>query len=395
MVICFRCQRNIAEFECEICNGSYCPDCDKFIHSKKPKINHIRNKIKIYEQTENKRPIQKISINPNLNNSQSLNNLEKNQKENNLLNSNSNWNLNSLYQQNTEKNKSITIPPKEIEQDSKYQLLSHTYQLPSNNNINSNEIEEKKSKMSLNYLEEGQKEETNNFDTDDIDKINKNSVQNLNSCIMNEKNIFEKNQDDWNNINEKDEEIKRLQQSIEEQREIINQLKKENNDLEELIERDRQKKDELYMEKERLYNRKRKIEDFYSEKQIEIQKIHELEKYKLIEDYENQMREISDNYINKKTEYIRGIQEIEEKMRDYEKNREEEKKNMLDEIDRLKNEGINADKEQEYLLKNNDELNNKLRETTSNMDFLRASALMSTVPKMKSLLKGKKKKKGH
>ena len=395
MVICFRCQRNIAEFECEICNGSYCPDCDKFIHSKKPKINHIRNKIKIYEQTENKRPIQKISINPNLNNSKSLNNLEKNQKENNLLNSNSNWNMNSLYQQNAEKNKSITIPPKEIEQDSKYQLLSHTYQLPSNNNINSNEIEEKKSKLSLNDLEEGQKEETKNFDTDDIDKINKNPVQNLNSCIMKEKNIFEKNQDDWNNINEKDEEIKRLQQSIEEQRAIINQLKKENNDLEELIERDRQKKDELYMEKERLYNRKRKIEDFYSEKQIEIQKIHELEKYKLIEDYENQMREISDNYINKKTEYIRGIQEIEEKMRDYEKNREEEKKNMLDEIDRLKNEGINADKEQEYLLKNNDELNNKLRETTSNMDFLRASALMSTVPKMKSLLKGKKKKKGH
>ena len=90
-----------------------------------------------------------------------------------------------------------------------------------------------------------------------------------------------------------------------------------------------------------------------------------------------------------------GIAPIEDKMREYEKNREEEKKNMLDEIDRLKNEGINADKEQEYLIKSNDELNNKLRETTSNMDLLRATALMSTVPKMKSLLKNKKKKKGY
>ena len=82
-------------------------------------------------------------------------------------------------------------------------------------------------------------------------------------------------------------------------------------------------------------------------------------------------------------------------MREYEKKREEEKQNMFDQINKLKNEGINVDKEQEYLIKSNDELNNKLRETSSNMDLLRATALMSTVPKMKSLLKNKKKKKGH
>ena len=105
------------------------------------------------------------------------------------------------------------------------------------------------------------------------------------------------------------------------------------------------------------------------------------------------MRDISDNFINKKSDYIKGIQEIEEKMREYEKINDDEKKKMFDEIDRLKNEGINADKEQEYLIRSNDELNNKLRETTSNMDLLRATALVSTVPKMKSLLKNKNKKK--
>ena len=403
MVLCLRCQRNIAQFECEICNGVYCPDCDKFIHSNKPKINHKRNEIKNYEQNENPRTIEKISINPNLNYSNkitNLNNLDnfeqsqspaQNKTENYLLNSNSNTNINknnySLYQENIENNnKSITIP-NEIEQENKYKLLSETYQPPSNNILKNSDIIENKVN-SKNFEEEKEIKNYTNYDN-----LN-NQKNNLNNCILNENNYYGNNKKK-NFINEKDEEIKELQKRIEEQREIINKLKLENNNLEELIEKDRQKKDELYKEKERLYNRKRKIEEFYTEKQDEIQKIHDLEKYRLIEDFENQMREISDNYINKKSEYIQGIKEIEDKMREYEKNREEEKKNMFDEIDRLKNEGQNADKEQEYLIKSNDELNNKLRETTSNMDLLRATALMSTVPKMKSILKNKKKKKGY
>ena len=391
MVICFRCQRNVAEFECEICNGVYCQDCDKFIHSKKPKINHIRNQIEIYEQPENPPNIPKISINnPNLNYTKSLNNLDQNQNENNLLTSNSNWNNNSLYQENIEKNKSITIP-KDIDQENKYQLLSQTYQQPPNNMISKSNID----------IKENEKEKENKTtikeDINEEDKRKNNDnppIDNLNNCILNKNNNYEILKKK-NKINKKDEEIKILQQNIEEQRKIINKIKEENNNLEEMIEKDRLKKDELYKDKERLYNRKRKIEEFYSEKQKEIQKIHDLEKYKLIEEFENQIREISDNYINKKSEYIKGIQEIEEKMREYEKKREIEKKNMFDEIDRLKNEGLNADKEKEYLIKSNDELNNKLRETTSNMDLLRATALMSTVPKMKSLLKNKKKKKAY
>ena len=389
MVICFRCQRNVAEFECEICNGVYCQDCDKFIHSKKPKINHIRNQIEIYEQPENPPNIPKISINnPNLNYTKSLNNLEQNQNENNLLTSNSNWNNNSLYQENIEKNKSITIP-KDIDQENKYQLLSQTYQQPPNNMISNIDIKEnEKEKENKTTIKEDINEEDKRKNNDNP------PIDNLNNCILNKNNNYEILKKK-NKINKKDEEIKILQKNIEEQRIIINKIKEENNNLEEMIEKDRLKKDELYKEKERLYNRKRKIEEFYSEKQKEIQKIHDLEKYKLIEEFENQIREISDNYINKKSEYIKGIQEIEEKMREYEKKREIEKKNMFDEIDRLKNEGLNADKEKEYLIKSNDELNNKLRETTSNMDLLRATALMSTVPKMKSLLKNKKKKKAY
>ena len=389
MVICFRCLRNVAEFECEICNGVYCQDCDKFIHSKKPKINHIRNQIEIYEQSENPPNIPKISINnPNLNYTKSLNNLEQNQNENNLLTSNSNWNNNSLYQENIEKNKSITIP-KDIDQENKYQLLSQTYQQPPNNMISNIDIKEnEKEKENKTTIKEDINEEDKRKNNDNP------PIDNLNNCILNKNNNYEILKKK-NKINKKDEEIKILQQNIEEQRKIINKIKEENNNLEEMIEKDRLKKDELYKDKERLYNRKRKIEEFYSEKQKEIQKIHDLEKYKLIEEFENQIREISDNYINKKSEYIKGIQEIEEKMREYEKKREIEKKNMFDEIDRLKNEGLNADKEKEYLIKSNDELNNKLRETTSNMDLLRATALMSTVPKMKSLLKNKKKKKAY
>ena len=394
MVLCDRCQRNIAQFECEICNAVYCPDCDTFIHSNKPKINHNRKKIEIYEPDVNSRDIPKISLNPSLSYSKSLN-LDKN-NQNNLLNSNTNWNNNnSLYQANIENNKSITIPPPneiEQEQDNEHQLLSKTYP----QHLNNADI------MTIEKNKELNKDINNSNEFDKIDKIKnyttydrKNySVQNLDNCISDKNNNINDNiQNNENLINEKDNEIRMLQKSIEEQREIINKLKSENNNLEEIIEKDRQKKDELYKEKKRLYNRKRKIEDFYSEKQKEIQKIYDLEKYRLIEEYENQMRDISDNFINKKSDYIKGIQEIEEKMREYEKINDDEKKKMFDEIDRLKNEGINADKEQEYLIRSNDELNNKLRETTSNIDLLRATALVSTVPKMKSLLKNKNKKK--
>lgn len=375
MVICHRCQINIAQFECQICNGLYCSDCDKFIHSNKPKINHKRNPIQLYEQTMD---IQKISFkeNPLKSASQVLN-------DNNLLNSNSNWNNNSLYEANTENNKSITIPQKETEQKQEFKLLSETYQPPSNNIPIIQKEKFSKTQMDINLKES---EKTDNLK-------NPTHIQNLNDCISSN-NYISKNKYSLI-INEKDEEIKRLQQAIEEQREIINKLKADNNNLEELIEIENKEKENLINEKERQYNRKRKIEDFYSEKQREIQKIHDMEKYKLIDEFETQIREIGENFISKKTDYIRGIQEVEEKRREYEKNREEEKQYMFSEIDRLKNEGINSDKEQEYLIRSNDELNNKLRETTSNMDLLRATALVRTVPKMKNLLKNKKKKKGY
>ena len=233
----------------------------------------------------------------------------------------------------------------------------------------------------------------NNINYDKINYIR----QNLNNCIsdVNINNINMNNigdRDKERELKEKDNEIRQLQKRIEEQREIIDKLKNENRRIEDLIERDREIKEELGKEKERLYAQKRTIEDFYYEKQKEIQKIHDMEKYKLIEDYESQMKEISDNFINSKSDYMRAMQEMDEKMRDCEKNREEVKKNMLIEIDRLKKEGMEAEKEQEFLIRSNDELNNKLRETTSNMDILRANTLKSTKKKKKSTTKNKKKK---
>ena len=411
MVICDRCQRNMAQFECEICNGIYCPDCDNFIHSNKPKSNHIRKKIQIYEKVEEPRSMRKMLVNPNLNFlTQSSPNTQ-----NNLLNSDFINNNNSIPQINVDKNKSIALPsPNDMEKDKQEaQLLSQSYpqppsQIQNGNIIDSIDIDKTKTINNSSSNEFDKIDKIKNYKT--YDKTNDYMVKNLKNCIISNinhntnnnldnnintninTNIDTNNPNDNNNnaINDKDNEIRMLQKSIEEQREIINQLKAENNNLEELIEKDKQKKDELYKEKERLFNRKRKIDDFYMEKQNEIQKIYDLEKYKLIEDYENQMRDISDNFFSKKSEYIKGLQDMEEKMREYEKKDEEEKKILFDEIDRLKNEGINADKEQEFLLKNNDELNNKLRETTSNMDLLRATTLVSTVPKMKNLLKNKK-----
>ena len=72
--------------------------------------------------------------------------------------------------------------------------------------------------------------------------------------------------------------------------------------------------------------------------------------------YESQMKEISDNFINSKSDYMRSMQEMDEKMRDCVNNREEVKKNMLIEIDRLKKEGMAAEKEQEFLRKSREKL---------------------------------------
>ena len=187
----------------------------------------------------------------------------------------------------------------------------------------------------------------------------------------------------------KEKTIKSLQKKIEEQRSLINNLKQENNNLEQKIEETNSQLDTLYQEKERLINKKRAINEFYTDKQNEIEKIHELDKYKLIEDYEDQMREISQNYLDKKTEYIQGMQEIDDKTKEINNEKEEEKRAMWDEIDRLKNEGNNIDKETEYLTKSNEELNNKLKETSNSIDLLRANTLGNSTSK----LKGKKKNK--
>lgn len=418
MVICYRCQRNIAKFECEICNGFYCPECDLFIHSKNPKTNHIRKQVQLYEQKENFRINQNI-INQNQNNQNKNNKNLKTYRE--YMSCSPQQSNNSIFNNDKiEINEALSFSPQELGEGKEFQLLSQVYQEPSNNNlnninseinansnINNNNIKNENLNERNNYddMQMQLQRKPNEFEMIDESKNYNNNInydkinyirQNLNNCIsdgnlnsINMNNISDREKE--RELQEKDNEIRQLQKRIEEQREIIDKLKNENRHIEDLIERDREIKDELSKEKERLYSQKRTIEDFYYEKQKEIQKIHDMEKYKLIEDYESQMKEISDNFINNKSDYMRAIQEMEEKARDCEKNREEVKKNMLIEIDRLQKEGMEAEKEQEYLIRSNDELNNKLRETTSNMDILRANTLKST-KKKKSTTKNKKKK---
>jgi hypothetical protein len=356
MVICFRCQINISEFECQICNGFYCAECDKFIHSKKPKNNHIRKHLQIPCNTYNENIKMEIPLDfePNL----------KYNKTDIHLNNNNN------LQENKEK-----------EKEEEQKIISQTYQIGQSNNNNNN--------VNENNLENNEQQQQN----EEINEINYNNdnnnylCQNMNNCLDSINNIM--NEEFIYKPDEKDIEIKSLQKQIEEQRALINNLKQENNNLEKKIEETNSQLDTLYQEKERLINKKRAINEFYTDKQNEIEKIHELDKYKLIEDYEDQMREISQNYLDKKTEYIQGMQEIDDKTKEINNEKEEEKRAMWDEIDRLKNEGNNIDKETEYLTKSNEELNNKLKETSNSIDLLRANTLGNSTSK----LKGKKKNK--
>ena len=359
MVICFRCQINISEFECQICNGFYCAECDKFIHTKKPKNNHIRKHLQIPCNTYNENIKMEIPLDfePNL----------KYNKTDIHLNNNNN------LQENKEK-----------EKEEEQKIISQTYQIEQSNNNNNVNVNENNLE---NNEQQQQNEEINEINYNNDNDNNNYLCQNMNNCLDSINNIM--NEEFIYKPDEKDIEIKSLQKQIEEQRALINNLKQENNNLEQKIEETNSQLDTLYQEKERLINKKRAINEFYTDKQNEIEKIHELDKYKLIEDYEDQMREISQNYLDKKTEYIQGMQEIDDKTKEINNEKEEEKRAMWDEIDRLKNEGNNIDKETEYLTKSNEELNNKLKETSNSIDLLRANTLGNSTSK----LKGKKKNK--
>ena len=343
MVICFRCQINISQVECEICNGFYCSDCDKFIHSKKPKNNHVRKQLKIITETNNEKNNPKIQLDFKPNLTYDIQDMNIN-IINNVIN-----------------NKNI-----ENENNVESKIFPQTYEIErKNNNIINNNIYEKNN-------EQVEKEDLNN---------NYIMQKNMSDCMKNINNII--NEEYEFKLDEKDSEIISLQKQIEDQRSLINNLKQENNDLEQQIEETNSELGVLYQERDRLINQKRTINEFYTGKQSEIEKIHELDKYKLIEDYEDQMRQISQDYLSKKTDCIKGIQEIEDKMREIENNKEEEKRVMWEEIERLKNEGNNIDKEQEYLIKSNDELNSKLKETSNNIDLLRANTLGNNISKQK------------
>ena len=134
MVICYRCQRNIAQFECEICNGFYCPECDLFIHSRNPKSNHIRKQVQLFEQKEDFRNI------PNIIN-QNQNNQNRGNKNQNTYREYISWSPqlsnNSIYNNDKiENNKPLSISPQEMGEGKDFQLLSQVYQDTTNNNIN-------------------------------------------------------------------------------------------------------------------------------------------------------------------------------------------------------------------------------------------------------------------
>lgn len=351
MVLCFRCKMSIAKYECELCSGFFCLECDKFIHSNYPKNNHIR---KVVENLQN---LPKLT---NFNN-----NIIDNQQK--IIQKKDQIEINSEKNNNQDVIEQEQIKPGENNQNDKEPNINEIKE-QNNSNIQNvpsiNEFNPMNTYNSINLL---------------LDKCK--------SSNLGIRNYFE----NINLNNEKDEEIEKLQKTIEAQRDIISKLKIENNSLEELIEEDNVRKEQLYQEKERIFNKRRKIEEFYNKKLDEIQKIHELEKYKLIEDFENQMRNVSSNYINQKANYINSILDMEKKMKEYQIRGEEEKKEMYDEIDRLKKEGIKSDKEQEFLIKSNDDLNSKLEETNNNMVLLRRSTLKEALSKSKSIPKNKSK----
>lgn len=64
MEICHRCKKEIADYNCDICNRLFCHQCDLYIHSFSSKQNHIRKKLNELSIKRNIDSANKLSLSP-------------------------------------------------------------------------------------------------------------------------------------------------------------------------------------------------------------------------------------------------------------------------------------------------------------------------------------------
>ena len=420
MEICHKCKDKQSEYNCDICKGSYCKECDLFIHSFSSKKNHYRNKI-LYSKPSNK--------------AYDTSRKKYTTDENGfyVYTGNSNSNYSTLYKTNRnpllEKYNKEYSSPKISKSKNFYENLSKneniilspninnapqaTYNLESNDEYNMNNINDlnnindvKENKLSLSPMQLSAADSLN--DTNQSLKRTKSfnsylARNNLNSfdeklrlmkkisqlnCELsnarsnidqkldilhdhlhnyneaNKKEMIELNYKNINEINiissQKDTLIKHLKDVMNDQEETIQKLLKKKQKIEDEINENKFLIEKYIGEKKNYIKEKENNEILYNEKKKIIEQRHEAEMEKIRNDYDKEMERLNKKYSQTKTEYLNEIKKGNEIIEEFKLKGQKEIELLSNNIEDLQNINNIKNKEQEDIINKNKNLKKNL-----------------------------------
>ena len=376
MSLCPNCKFNIQKYSCEICNCSYCIRCDSYIHSFPTKRSHLRRYITINNLAPNiQSNIPYLANNSNLNSKNNIvDDFDKNEEQENLpyndnipvISDNNEKNKEQqnifFYSQSKFDQKDTKEKNEEIEDDKEYNKdyykeydKEYEYEYENEYDLN-NDIEQEIFSKKISNLGSEIMDAKENFDNkiEDLHEyfllINENQRAKMNE--LNEKNLKEINMIS----NEKDIQVQRLKEILEEQIEIINQLRDENNNLKNIYDENKKEIESLNFDKLKLIEENKKIEETNMKKISEIMAINEQEKAKLISDYNEELLKIKNKYDKTEEQFENTFKEKQRIVNDYIEEIDKEKNDLSIMINSLIADNKNKNKETEKLKEKNEEL---------------------------------------
>ena len=359
MSLCRNCKEKVCKYECQTCNCSYCLRCDSYIHSFPMNRTHLRKYIHINSSNYNYRnelPYpQNVPESAQDNEENNVNDYEveqQQQQQNEFLDNNNpqeeNFNENENKNNNEEEREPENVF---IYSQSKYDGKFRGDSNDLNSSIEPEIYSKKLSNLGCEIIDTKE-----NFD---------NKIEDLHECfhVLHEnqrKKMSELNEKNLKEINmiscEKDIQIQRLKEILEEQAEIIKQLRGENNGLQKIYEDNQKEIESLNRDKQQLVEENKKAEEMNIIKINEIMKMNEEEKIKLINDYNEELVKIKDKYSRTEELFENTFKEKQKYMNDYIEDTDKEKKELDIMIKSLKMDNMSKNKEREKLRETNEEL---------------------------------------
>ena len=402
MEVCHNCKSRTAEFKCNICRRSYCPQCDSYIHSFSSKNYHSRENIysnsspiKPYENSKNKYTTDKNGFyvytgNNNLNYSLYKNKrnplFEETKEENNIKNNN-NYNMRGFSPEKLDYAKKTYNLESDDENNNKIPLSSN--QLSSLDTLNESSPSLKRNKSfnscfannNLILIDEKLRLmkkisqlncELSNTRSDIDQKID---ILHDHLHLFNEANKKEMNKLNYKNLNEinmiasqKDTLLKHLKDVINDQNEAIQKLSNKQKKLQETINENKFLINKYTTEKNNYIKEKENSENIYKSKKEMIEQRHEIEMEKIRNDYDTELERLNEKYRNTKMEYLNEIKKGNEIIEDFKSQGQKQVEVLSKDIDILQNQNDIKNKEVNDMINSNKDLKKSLDDYNGRFD---------------------------